>query len=130
MQHETNTYSGDAEYRIPCTGDVVVGDHVRFDRAVFSGSFRKPVFDGFERVTAEIIADSYGQAKQQHTFSLLLPDGTKILIKGRNLYRNGVWRKPWPDEALRAAALHEKHARGNHARRARSRRKGSYEARS
>ena len=125
---ETNTYSGDEEYRIPCTGDVVTGDHVRFERAVFGGSYKRPTFEGFVLLTAEVIADSYGQDKQQHTFTLILADGAKTLIKGRNLYRNSIWRKPWPDEALRAAALREKHARGDNARQARNHRKDSYEA--
>ena len=98
------------------TGDVVTGDHVRFERATFSGSFRKPKFAGFELITGQVISDSYGAAKQQHTFTLLLESGEKLLIKGRNLYANGVWRKPWPDESARHAAADEKHARGDKAR--------------
>lgn len=123
MPYETSNYNGDAEYRIPCTGDVVTGDHVCFERAVFGGSYKRPTFEGFEQLTVEVIADNYGQAKQQHTFTLLQADGTKTLIMGRNLYRNGVWRKPWPDEALRDAALREKHTRGDNARSARNHRK-------
>jgi hypothetical protein len=105
-----------SEYTIDCTGDVVTGDEVEFERATFTGSWRRPKFAGMETVRGRIVNDSYGAAKQQHTFTLELPDGTKTTIKGRNLYRNGCHRKPWPNEADREAARAEKHDRGNIAR--------------
>lgn len=114
--YQVSSYQGDSEYSINATGDAVVGDKVRFERAVFSGSFKKPKFERFELVTGEIIKDSYGEVKQQHTFTLLLPNGEKMLIKGRNLYGNGLWRKPWINENERKEALDEKHRRGNMAR--------------
>ena len=123
---EESNYKGDKTYCICCTGDTVVGDRVRFDRATFGGSWRKPTFAGYERVTGEIIRDSYGADKQQHTFTLRIGGkhtGYEIRIKGRNLYRNGVWRKPWPDEAQRRAAVNEKHKRGARARAERFERK-------
>ena len=116
MPYHESTYSGDDDYHINCTGDCVVGDEVRFERAVFSGSFRRPTFVGFEIITAKIVNDSYGPDKQQHTFSLKTEDGDNILIKGRNLYRNGVYRKPWEDEAARDIIVDEKHKRGDAAR--------------
>jgi len=116
MTYHDSTYTGDDDYSINCTGDAVTGDEVRFERAVFSGSFRNPKFAGFELITGTIIRDSYGRDKQQHTFTLMLDDGTKLRIKGRNLYRNGVWRKPWADESQREATADEKHARGAQAR--------------
>jgi tetratricopeptide (TPR) repeat protein len=109
-------FKRDDEYNIDCTGDVVVGDEVRFQRAVFSGNFRKPKFSHFEEVTGKITKDSYGDYRQQHTFTLELADGSKTLIKGRNLYRNGCWRKPWMNEEDRQQALDEKHSRGESAR--------------
>lgn len=118
-----DTFSGDEVYTIPCTGDAVKGDHVRFSRALFSGSFRNAKFVGFETITGEIIADSYGKDKQQHTFTLLLENGEKLRIKGRNLYANGVYRKAWEDESARAEAADEKHARGDTARAAREERR-------
>lgn len=118
-----NTYGGDAEYAIACSGDCVIGDDVRFEQATFSGSWRRPKFDGFILVTARVVSESYGRDKQQHTFTLALPDGGKILIKGRNLYRNGTWRKLWESESARRAATEEKHGRGDRARRAREIRK-------
>ena len=111
-----NEYYGDAEYRINCTGDAVVDDEVRFERAVFTGSRLNPVYAGHEIVTGRIVRDSYGAEKQQHTFTLALPSGQTIRIKGRNLYRNGTWRKPWDNEALRRERTREKHERGNKAR--------------
>lgn len=112
-------YRGDARYSIDCTGDVVCGDSVCFDRATFTGSFRNAKFAGFERVEGVVVADSYGAEKQQHTFTLELADGTRLRIKGRNLYRNRVYRKPWADESERVAVADEKHARGKAARQAR-----------
>jgi hypothetical protein len=70
-------------------------------------------------ITGKIVKDSYGAEKQQHTFTLNLDTGLKMLIKGRNLYANGVYRKPWPDESARGAIQYEKHTRGDRARRAR-----------
>ncbi|MCL2076661.1 MAG: hypothetical protein FWH15_09570 [Betaproteobacteria bacterium] len=120
-------FKGSETYNVECTGDCVVNDEVQFERATFSGSFRRPKFNGFERITAKIVADSYGKDKQQHTFTLQLADGNTIRIKGRNLYANGVWRKAWPDENLRRIALDEKHKRGDAARAARTARKENYE---
>ena len=109
-------YKGDNEYCIDATGDACVGDEVCFERALFTGSFSKPKFNGYEKIQGKIIKDSYGKEKQQHTFTIELDDGEKILIKGRNLYRNGLYRKPWIDEASRKECLDEKHKRGNEAR--------------
>lgn len=117
------TYQGCEAYPIDCTGDVVVGDEVCFDQATFSGSFRRATFAGYERVCGQVLRESYGLHKQQHTFTLRLDDGRTRRIKGRNLYAHGVWRKPWPGEDERAFALTEKHARGDRAREARRMRK-------
>lgn len=116
MTYETSNYTGDATYTVRCTGDAVVGDEVRFERATFTGSFRNAKFAGFETVTGKIVKDSYGKDKQQHTFTLALDDGSELRIKGRNLYANGTYRKLWADESRRRAAAEEKHARGDSAR--------------
>jgi len=123
MTFQTSTFSGDDLHTINCTGDAVTGDEVSFERATFSGSFRSAKFAGFERITGRIIKDSYGADKQQHTFTLALANGSTLRIKGRNLYANGVWRKPRADEAARKPALDEKHTRGDQARRARAERR-------
>jgi len=118
----TEVFKGDSAYCINCTGDVVVGDRIRFSRTKFSGSFRNAKFAGYDLITATVIKDSYGAAKQQHTFTLLLNDGTKILIKGRNVYANSCYRLLWEDESQRLIACDEKHERGFEARCARRRR--------
>lgn len=119
MPYVEPTFNGDDEYSVCCTGDCVLGDHVRFERARFAGAYsryNRPRFDGFELVTGKIVADSYGPDKQQHTFTIELEDGKRIRIKGRNLYRNGTWRKSWSDETKRCSVRAEKHARGRQAR--------------
>ncbi len=122
MAYQTSNFAGDAAHSINCTGDCVVGDHVAFERATFTGSLRRPKFAGLERVTGTIVADSYGATKQQHTFTIALEAGGRTLIKGRNLYANGVWRQPWADEGARHAAAAEKHRRGDAARARRAQR--------
>ena len=119
MAYQVSTYSGDDLYTINTTGDCVVGDEISFERATFSGSFRSPQFAGFEQIKGKIVKDSYGSDKQQHTFTIELLDGSKIRIKGRNLYANGVYRKRWVDESQRGVVADEKHARGAKARAAR-----------
>lgn len=119
MPFQTSTYAGDSTYTIHTTGDCVVGDEVCFERATFSGSFRSAKFAGFELVQGKIVADSYGRDKQQHTFTIELMDGSKIRIKGRNLYANDVYRKAWADGSQRHLVADEKHSRGAIARAAR-----------
>ena len=123
-------------FTIDCTGNACTGDVILFTEAVFGGSFRKPTFMGERRIAARIINDSYGSAKQQHTFTIevigsdgpdALTPGTKTTRKGRNVYRNGTKRQPWVNEADRAAALADKHQRGGRARAAREERKNSYD---
>lgn len=123
MTYEISEFKGDETYRINCTGDACVGDEVAFERATFSGSFRNPRFDGFERIYGKIIKDSYGREKQQHTFTLLLENGLNMRIKGRNLYANGTFRKKWDDESKRDILLKDKHKRGDEAREARRERR-------
>jgi len=123
--YEVSTYKGDNIYHIDTTGDACVGDEVKFEMATFTGSHSKPKFNGFVLIEAKIINDSYGKDKQQHTFTLLHKDGTKQLIKGRNLYRNGLFRKPWKDENERNKTLEEKHLRGSIARSVRYERKNN-----
>lgn len=122
-------------FTIPCTGDVVAGDTIEFTEAVFAGSFRKPKYVGERVIQAEVVRDSYGADKQQHTFTLkvlassgaeALAAGTVTTRKGRNVYRNGNRRAPWTVEADRRAALDEKHARGDLVRADRASRKGAF----
>jgi hypothetical protein len=107
------------KFTMDATGDAVVGDVVQFARAKFSGSFRNAKFIGMETVTGTITRESYGADRQQHTFTIRQDDGTTLRIKGRNLYKESLMRKPWADESAREKVAAEKHARGNEARRVR-----------
>lgn len=122
---------------IPCTGDVVAGDTILFEEGVFGGSFKRPKHLGSRFVTAEVVTDSYGDKKQQHTFTIVviessgyrpLAEGVKTTRKGRNIYRNGTLRLPWAAEELREAVLDEKHERGNKARATREDRRCDFAA--
>lgn len=110
-------------HTIDCTGDAVVGDEICFERATYTGSYPNSKFAGMETIAGKIVKDSYGAEKQQHTFTIELEGGARIRVKGRNVYRNGVHRKPWPNEADRGKALDEKHERGSRARKARDMRR-------
>jgi hypothetical protein len=116
MEYKESTYKGDHEYCIGCHNDIVVSDYIAFNKACFSGSYRKPKFSHFELIKGVVIKESYGGEKQQHTFTIQQENGEKLLIKGRNLYKNGVWRKAWEDENLRIPVALEKHERGSRAR--------------
>lgn len=114
------------------TGDVVTGDVICFSEAVFRGSYRKPKYLGDRTIIAEVLKDSYGAGKQQHTFTINviksrgyepLKTGVKTRRKGRNVYRQGTQRLPWRDEAKREEIAGEKHERGDAARRERDKRR-------
>lgn len=114
-------------YAVNCAGDVCAGDRILFVRqrwerqAINRFGKMANVIAGYDLVEATVEKESYGSDKQQHTFTLLV-DGEKLLIKGRNLYAVGVWRKAWKCEQERIDALSEKHERGASARRARTER--------
>ena len=122
------------DFSIDCTGDVVAGDTILFQESVFGGSYRKPKHLGSRQIIARIVRDSYGAAKQQHTFTLdvlwsdgvqPLSAGTRTTRKGRNVYGEFTLRMPWTDESQRHAAAEEKHARGDRARQQRRERLAS-----
>ncbi|KAL8241644.1 hypothetical protein R6Q59_011946 [Mikania micrantha] len=129
--------NGEGEHKYPassfvmnCKGDACTGDVVMFEQKVYemyniaSRSATGPPC-GQRVVAGRIVKESYGAAKQQHTFTIevLWSKGTKplpplhpLLIKGRNLYRLKTMRQKWEDESERQKILSEKHARGNVAR--------------
>jgi len=115
-------------------GDVVTGDMIRFTESVWGGSYRKPRHLGSRTVEAEVLNDSYGVDKQQHTFTLrvisstgldALDAGKTIRRKGRNIYRGEPERLQWSDESERQLAAAEKHQRGDIARAARDERRAN-----
>lgn len=129
------------KYIINCTGDVCVGDIIKFREAVFLGSYGNTWYEGDRTITAEIKKDSYGQKSQQHTFTLrvIKVEGAakldvidivaknkrgEIKRKGRNIYKNGTLRMAWENESDRLLEIENKHKRGNVARADRDFRKG------
>jgi len=103
MQDRNSTYAGDTAYSIKCDHDVTVGDEVQFMRAVFNGSYPHTEYAGLEMVTGKVIGESIcdNDGKRKHTFTIETQVGKKTRITGKNLYKNGVWRKPWKDEFMR-----------------------------
>ncbi|KAL0908863.1 hypothetical protein M5K25_023374 [Dendrobium thyrsiflorum] len=113
-----------------CKGDACLGDVVIFEQNVYemfsiaSRSATGPPC-GTRTVAGRIVKESYGVAKQQHTFTIEvlwskgekpLPPLRQLLIKGRNLYRIKTMRQRWVDEGERLKVLQEKHGRGANAR--------------
>ncbi|XP_030547207.1 zinc finger CCCH domain-containing protein 62 [Rhodamnia argentea] len=119
-----------SSFVLKCKGDACTGDVVMFEQNVYelfniaSRSASGPSC-GKRIVAGRILKESYGAAKQQHTFTIEvlwskgekpLPPLHPLLIKGRNLYRYNTMRQRWEDEGERTKALMEKHSRGSLAR--------------
>ncbi|KAK9038778.1 hypothetical protein V6N11_023632 [Hibiscus sabdariffa] len=116
-----------SSFFIDCTGDVCKGDVVLFTQKVykkFDNMSRRRLL-GKRTIAGRVVKESYGKAKQQHTFTVevLWSEGTKklpllfpLLVKGRNLYKLRTYRQRWCDEAERRNVLAEKHKRGKAAR--------------
>ncbi|KAF8723330.1 hypothetical protein HU200_021852 [Digitaria exilis] len=130
---------GEEKYPVPsfvlnCKGDACKGDVVLFEQNIYrrkKGAPRKVKgrLCGQRTNAGRIIKESYGIAKQQHTFTIeiLWSKGYKpwpplhpLLIKGRNLYKDKTMRQPWPDEEERNKVIKEKHERGDLARKTRA----------
>ncbi|KAL9229757.1 hypothetical protein vseg_005191 [Gypsophila vaccaria] len=124
-----------SSFNINCKGDVCRGDVVLFTQKVY-GSFDKVTRNGKllgkRTIAGRVVKESYGAAKQQHTFTVevlwskgvkKLPPLFPLLVKGRNLYRLNTCRQPWKSEGERRKILDEKHTRGTAARLKREKRK-------
>ncbi|XP_014516081.1 zinc finger CCCH domain-containing protein 62 [Vigna radiata var. radiata] len=119
-----------SSFVLNCKGDACTGDVVLFEQNVYEmfniasrSASGQPC--GKRIVAGRIVKESYGAAKQQHTFTIEvlwskgekpLPPLYPLLIKGRNLYRLKTLRQKWEDEAERKKILMEKHSRGSLAR--------------
>lgn len=130
-----------SSFVLNCKGDACKGDVVIFEQNIYKRKKGAPrgrgdrgrlcgqrTLCGKRTNAGRIIKESYGTAKQQHTFTIeiLWSEGYKpwpplhpLLIKGRNLYKDKTMRQPWPDEQKRSRVLQEKHARGFIARKSR-----------
>ncbi len=119
-------------YKINTTGDVCLGDSVIYiernwqRKAINRFGKLANVIVNYTIVEGVVISESYGAKKQQHTFTIKTKLDPRKLVKGRNLYAIGVWRKVWKNEAERLAVLDEKHCRGRAARSDRRDRIDSY----
>ncbi|KAI4355400.1 hypothetical protein L6164_004179 [Bauhinia variegata] len=132
--------NGGAEQKYPassfvlnCKGDACTGDVVLFEQNVYemfniASRGGGATSCGKRIVAGRIVRESYGAAKQQHTFTIEvlwskgekpLPPLHPLLIKGRNLYRLKTMRQRWDDEGERHKILEEKHSRGSLARESR-----------
>ncbi|KAK9285298.1 hypothetical protein L1049_024489 [Liquidambar formosana] len=117
-----------SSFVINCTGDVCKGDVVLFTQKVyekFDKVTRSGRILGKRTIAGRVVKESYGAAKQQHTFTVeilwskgikRLPPLFPLLVKGRNLYRLKTFRQRWNNEAERLKVLAEKHKRGAAAR--------------
>ncbi|KAL8122732.1 zinc finger CCCH domain-containing protein 62-like [Apium graveolens] len=119
-----------SSFTVNCKGDACMGDVVMFEQTVyemFNIASRSSVGPpcGTRIVAGRIVKESYGAAKQQHTFTVevLWSKGVRphpplhpLLIKGRNLYKLKTMRQKWQDEGERQKILLEKHNRGSIAR--------------
>ncbi|XP_058777958.1 zinc finger CCCH domain-containing protein 62-like isoform X2 [Vicia villosa] len=129
LRHESGyTLYPRSSFNINCTGDVCMGDVVLFKQKVyekFSKMTRHGRVIGNRTVAGRVVKESYGAAKQQHTFTVevlwssgvrKLPPLSPLLVKGRNLYKQKTYRQRWKNEADRVKVLSEKHRRGAAAR--------------
>ncbi|XP_021825074.1 zinc finger CCCH domain-containing protein 62 [Prunus avium] len=129
-----------SSFVVNCTGDVCKGDVVLFTQKVYEKFDKVRRYGrilGKRTVAGRIAKESYGAAKQQHTFTVevLWSRGIKklcplfpLLVKGRNLYRLRTFRQRWSNEAERSKVLAEKHRRGEVARRVRAMKKSKKSA--
>ncbi|KAG4124753.1 hypothetical protein ERO13_D10G058200v2 [Gossypium hirsutum] len=115
-----------SSFAVNCKGDACTGDVVMFEQKVYEMFNMAPRRAsgppcGTRIVVGRIVKESYGSAKQQHTFTIEvlwskgekpLPPLHPLLIKGRNLYRLKTLRQRWEDEGERQKVLVEKHSRG------------------
>ncbi|VFQ92056.1 unnamed protein product [Cuscuta campestris] len=129
------TFYPRSSFNINCTGDVCKGDVVLFTQKVyknFDKMTRSGNVSGKRTIAGRVVKESYGAAKQQHTFTVevlwnrgvkKLPPLFPLLVKGRNLYKLKVFRQRWKNEKERLRVLAEKHQRGAAARLVRETRK-------
>ncbi|CAH9054028.1 unnamed protein product [Cuscuta epithymum] len=129
------TFYPRSSFNIDCTGDVCKGDVVLFTQKVykkFDKITRSGKVSGKRTIAGRIVKESYGAAKQQHTFTVevlwsqgfkKLPPLFPLLVKGRNLYKLKTFRQRWKNEKERLGVLSEKHRRGAAARLVRETRK-------
>lgn len=98
---DTDVFSGDSTYAIECAGEVIVGDEIAFSRGVFTGAYPACVFIGYETVRGTVISCGSAVLAGNRLYTMRTLSGARTRIAAHNIYKHGVWRKPWDDEAVR-----------------------------
>jgi hypothetical protein len=80
------------------TGDTVTWNAPQFTGGSFyRGRCQGAKYTGDKQLSGTVIRHSYGELRGQHTFTILLTDGSKKRVKGRNLYPNLLDHIPNPN---------------------------------
>ncbi|CAI7855954.1 unnamed protein product, partial [Closterium sp. NIES-53] len=91
-----------SSFCINCTGDVCRKDVVLFRQRIFKGHSKKSKCLGCRMVAGRVVMESYGEKRQQHTFTVeviwstglqALPPMKQLLVKGRFLYKHKTFRQ-------------------------------------
>ena len=102
----------ETDYSIDCQGDACRGDVITFLKEIWLSN----KCCGTIRLFGRIFEESYSN-NGRHEFQIVLHNGAKIDIRGRDLYKYELKRMPWNDESKREEILKEKHLRGEFIRR-------------
>jgi hypothetical protein len=77
------------------TGDLVTWNAPQFTGGSFNGGRSQGAkYTGDKQLSGTVLRHSYGELTGQHTFTVLLTDGSKKQVKGRNLYPNLIKHIP------------------------------------
>ena len=93
--------------------NLVKGCKIKVSEPVFIGSYPNAKYSHHKEYIGTIIKESYGKKTGQHTFTILLDDGSKILRKGRNIYPNLIEIIQKPDEETFQKLAKDKQIRKN-----------------
>lgn len=101
---------------ICCTGAAVSGDTVAFSKTRWKPLYQpnEPGYQtphlpcGRDVIAGKIVHETKGGDRQQ-VFTIKQQDGGIVRVTSRTMYRFGVYRERWADEALRTAVLFEKY---------------------
>lgn len=87
--------------------NILKGTILEFTEAVFTGKYPNATYSHDAKHTVEVVNESYGAKKGQHTFTLKVltstdrPKGELFRKKGRNLYSTGrIIKEPENAEQL------------------------------
>jgi len=92
MAYSSVQFQGDASYNVRCKALPNIGEDVKFSRPMYVGVFPNRRFTGFEVLSGHVVASSYGEKTNRHTFTILTEAG-KRLVQARTLLKFGAWRR-------------------------------------